>query len=720
MTTKERKANKLLGETSTYLQQHAYNPVQWYPWGEEAIARARKENKPILLSVGYAACHWCHVMEHESFEDDETSDLMNAYFINIKVDREERTDIDEIYMKAVQMMTGHGGWPMTVFLTPDLKPFFGGTYFPKENRHGMPAFKKVLAQIQAAWKNHKDDLLSSAEELTEHIKLTERVKEDGTSDKEEEELARRDSYLNYGTISSALEKMLRNFDSTFGGFGGAPKFPHTFALELALRSIHRGSQIQESKKAECSELIETTLNGMAKGGIQDHLAGGFARYSVDRKWLVPHFEKMLYDNALLTRIYLDGHQLTGNHYWLKVAKDILKFVKNELSTAEDGGKEKYAAFYSSLDADSEGEEGKYYVFTKKELLDILGQADGQWLSQIYGVSEDGNFEHGTSVLHLDKIPPRAQSEFWQKLEDLSQRLLQVRLKRVHPRRDEKVLTSWNSLMISAYVQGFQVTGESSYKETAISAMRFILEKLTCDNGQKLLRVWGRSAENKDGISKLDGYLDDYAFAVAALLDLASIDADPLWLTKACQFARDMLNKFADGDGGFYYTAKDHESLIVRPRSHFDGSIPSGTSVATMSLFRLAYLTGDKDFDQAARAVMRLYAPNLTRLSDQFANLLNCLDFDLSAPREIAVVLPDTMSNEVESQWHNTLKTLMSRYSPAKVVALARESETEKMPGALFKNRTCIDGQPTIYVCRNFACQKPITSHEELKAEIQNW
>lgn len=715
MATKERKANKLVGETSTYLQQHAYNPVQWYPWGEEAIERAKKENKPILLSVGYAACHWCHVMEHESFEDDETSDLMNAYFINIKVDREERTDIDEIYMKAVQMMTGHGGWPMTVFLTPELKPFFGGTYFPKENRHGMPAFKKVLAQIQAAWKNHKDDLLSSAEELTEHIRLTERVKEDSQGDVDEE-IARRESFLNYGTISSALEKMLRNFDSTYGGFGGAPKFPHTFALELALRSIHRGSQIQESKKAECSQLIETTLNGMAKGGIQDHLAGGFARYSVDRKWLVPHFEKMLYDNALLTRIYLDGYQLTDNHYWLKVARDILKFVKNELST-EVTAQEKYSAFYSSLDADSEGEEGKYYVFTRKELTDILGQADGQWLSHVYGVTEEGNFEHGTSVLHLDKIVPKADSEYWQRLQKLSDKLLVEREKRVHPGRDEKVLTSWNSLMISAYVQGYQVTGDAQYKETAISAMQFILSKLTTAGGDKLLRVWGKTEGNRDGLAKLNGYLDDYAFAVAALLDLASIDANPLWLNKACTFAREMLSQFSDGDGGFYYTAQDHESLIVRPRSHFDGSIPSGTSLATMSLFRLAAITGDAVFDQAARAVMRLYGPNLTRLSDQFANLLNCLDFDLSAPREIAVVLPDQAKEE---DYGELLRTLMNRYAPGKVMALCKESETEKMPGELFKNRYCIDGKPTIYVCRNFACQKPINTLSALKAEVLDW
>ncbi len=701
-----RKPNHLVNETSTYLQQHAYNPVQWYPWGEEALKRARAENKPILLSVGYAACHWCHVMEHESFEDDTTAALMNEGFINIKVDREERTDIDEIYMKAVQLMTGHGGWPMTVFLTPDLKPFFGGTYFPPLDHHGMPSFKRVLKQIQLAWQNNQDDLMASAGELTEHIQLMERVKAD-TSSVEESSGA---DYLNYGTISSALEKLLRNFDSTYGGFGGAPKFPHTFALELCLRAQDRASQVQDSRKADCLNLVKTSLNGMAIGGIHDHLGGGFARYSVDRKWLVPHFEKMLYDNALLARTYLDGYLVTGDNYWLRVARGILSFTKRELET-EAG------AFYSSLDADSEGVEGKYYVFTRREIIDILGERDGLWFADTMGVSEAGNFEHGTSVLHLGGHPEKLAKErdltteaFLERLEKLSQVVLSEREKRVRPGRDEKVLTCWNSLMLSAFVEAYQVTGEKTYLNTALKGMNFILENLK--EGNRLKRVWGKTLDGK-GLAKLDGYLDDYACTIQALLDLVSVDAQPRWLNTAIELADSMLTLFQDDkEGGFYYTASDHETLIVRPRSHFDGSVPSGTSSAAMSLLRLFHLTGMERFGKAAQAVLNLYGPNLTRLSDQFANLLCVLDFSLSKPREVAVVLPEQPQEEELAP----LFQIYKNYSPGKVVAVGREKEVTQF---LFKDRPAL-GKTTIYICRNFSCQKPISDEKELEKELEDW
>ncbi|MBK7750502.1 MAG: thioredoxin domain-containing protein [Candidatus Obscuribacter sp.] len=703
-------ANLLVKETSTYLKQHAYNPVQWYPWGAEALDRAKAEQKPILLSVGYAACHWCHVMEHESFEDQATADIMNANFINIKVDREERTDIDEIYMKAVQIMTGHGGWPMTVFLTPELKPFFGGTYFPKEDRHGMPAFKRVLTQINKAWLQNREDLMASAGELTEHLRLMEKVKADGAQTIDGE------SYLNYGTISSALEKFYSNFDADFGGFGGAPKFPHTFALELFMRSTSKSSEIKDSKKEECLEVINTSLDKMACGGIYDHLAGGFARYSVDRKWLVPHFEKMLYDNALLARTYFDGYLITGKNFWLATAEGILRFVKNELET-QDGG------FYSSLDADSEGEEGKFYVFKREEVKSILGK-DGAWLADVYGVTESGNFEHGNSVLHLSKEPAKlasdlgmSEAEFLTKLEKLSAVLLAAREKRIRPGRDEKVLTSWNSLMVSAYVQGYQVTGKETYLQTGKRAMQFILDKLYV-NG-RLLRVWGVPADQvESGHAKLDAYLDDYAYAINALLDLASVDRSSVWLNTATKLADTMLTLFNDcPDGGFYYTAKDAEQMIVRTRSHFDGSVPSGTSSATMALLRLAYLTGITTYDQAAQKVLQLYGPNLTRLCDQFANLLNCLDFRLSAPREIAVLQPDSLPQEVAQK---SVLNLFKRYSPNKVVAQINDSSANEMPGQLFKERTSLDNKSTFYICRNFACQKPISEEAELLTEMQNW
>ena len=702
---KAKKPNRLAGEASTYLKQHALNPVDWFPWGEEALQKAKSEEKPILLSVGYAACHWCHVMEHESFEDDETAEIMNQGFVNIKVDREERTDIDEIYMKAVQVMTGHGGWPMTVFLTPELKPFFGGTYFPPVERHGMPSFKRVLKQVLAAWQNNREDLAASAEELTEHLRLMDRVKsaENSLSD----HLKVGDDYLNYGTISSALEKFLRNFDATYGGFGGAPKFPHSFAIELCMRAQDRVSQVQDSRKKDCLTLVEKTLDGMAIGGIHDQIGGGFARYSVDRKWLIPHFEKMLYDNALLARTYLDGYQLKGNRFWLHTAERILSFVDRELGT-EIGG------FYSSLDADSEGEEGKFYVFTREELKQILGERDGLWFADLMGVSESGNFEHGKSVLHFQKPPQTLAKErdlnyedFMQRVTELGDKLLIEREKRVRPGRDEKILTSWNALMFSAFIQAYQVTGKDEYRLRAEKGLRFLLEHLLVQDktGKRLLRVYG---------SKLPGYLDDYGAAILALLDMASIDTDGVWLKTAVELADSVLALFADSEeGGFFYTAKDHETLIVRPRSHFDGSVPSGTSSTCMAFLRLARLTNLVRFEQAADDILKLYGPNLTRLSDQFANLICCLDFKLSQPKEIAVVLPAKQ----EKGEAEMLLALYKNYSPSKVVAVKRDGTESDLE--LFKGRES-KGGTTIYVCQNFSCQAPIAGAKALSEEMKNW
>lgn len=703
MKTKD-KANHLVGETSTYLRQHAYNPVEWYPWGPEALERSKTEDKPILLSVGYAACHWCHVMEHESFEDEATAELMNSLFINIKVDREERTDIDEIYMKAVQLMTGHGGWPMTVFLAPDLRPFFGGTYFPKEDRHGLPSFKRVLKQVHQAWVNNRTELLENAGELSEHLKQMEQVKTLAGAENGKD-------HINYATINSALEKLLRNFDPIHGGFGGAPKFPHTFAIELAMRSISMTSQVKASRKDECRVLVETTLDQMAYGGIHDQIGGGFARYSVDRQWLVPHFEKMLYDNALLARTYFDGYSLTGKSYYLRVAEGILAFVERELSTGEGG-------FYSSLDADSEGVEGKFYVFTRAEIDSVL-KKDADFFSKVFGVTESGNFEHGNNVLHLAKSPEKLskelnmhQDKLFSEIERLSKVLLAYREKRVRPGLDQKVLTSWNSLMISAFVHGYQVTGKETYLSTARNAMNFILEKLMKDG--RLLRVWGKARDNKgkakkEGLSKLDGYLDDYAYCICALLDLASVDGEGSWLSSAVNLTEKMLSLFSDGDGGFFYTGSDHEELIVKPRSHFDGSVPSGTSVLTMDLLRLSHLLASEDYEKKAEAVLTLYGPHLTRMPDQFSNLLNAIDFYLSQPKEIAVVSGDG---------EDMLLGLYKKYAPGKVVVV--KGKGQENPSPLFDGRSAIEGKTTIYVCQNFACQKPIVAKAELEEEIATW
>lgn len=704
-----RKCNRLAQETSTYLKQHCLNPVDWYPWGAEALDRAKAEQKPILLSVGYAACHWCHVMEHESFEDEETAELMNRYFVNIKVDREERTDIDEIYMKAVQLMVGHGGWPMTVFLTPDGKPFFGGTYFPKEDRHGLPGFKRVLKNVWSAWEDNRSQVLESSQDLAKHLHLLEKIKGEEPGEK-------LDDIANHNTIHAALEKIVRIFDHTWGGFGSAPKFPHTFSLEIAMRSASKGSPIKASRKDECLEIIETTLNKMAYGGIHDQIGGGFARYSTDRQWLVPHFEKMLYDNALLARTYLDGFLLTGREYWLRVAEGILSFVNRELTTAE-------GAFYSSLDADSEGEEGKFYVWKPQEIIAALGADDGAWFNEVFGVTERGNFEHGTSILHLAKSPEELSRHFtrpveniWRTVDECAAKLMAQREKRVRPGRDEKVLTSWNSLMISAFVDGYKVTGKEQYLESAIKATNFILKRMK--QGDRLMRVWGRHEDGSpEGIVKLQGYLDDYAYFIDALVNLASVHEDPQWLTAADELCRSMLSHFRDSaEGGFYFTADDHEELVVRPRSHFDGSVPSGTSAATMALLKLATLTDNEEYRQVAREVFSIYGPHLTRMPDQFSNLLNALDFYLSSPEQIAVVLPEGRA-ATDSSTAPLVLALHDRYHPNKVMALAHESQNATM---LFKDRSAAGDRANVYICRNFTCQAPISTISEIKQAVSDW
>ncbi|MBX9695713.1 MAG: thioredoxin domain-containing protein, partial [Cyanobacteria bacterium] len=464
----EKTPNRLIGESSTYLLQHAYNPVDWFPWGPEALEKARAEEKPILLSIGYAACHWCHVMEHESFEDPETASLMNARFVNIKVDREERTDLDEIYMKAVQMMTGHGGWPMTVFLTPDLAPFFAGTYFPPVDKHGMPSFKRILLGVALAWKDKRGEVVESASEITAHLKDLEKIGRKGSDDDAEGEKS-----LSRDLIFGAVDQIARTFDPRWGGFGSSPKFPHPFSLSLVMRVLN-DSTAGDVRRQETSEIVETSLDKMAYGGIYDHLVGGFARYSVDRQWLIPHFEKMLYDNALLTQTYLDGYLITKRDYWKDVAKGILSFVSKELRTPD-------GAFYSSLDADSEGEEGKFYVWTPASIEEVLGEKDGKWFCEIYGVTKTGNFEHGTSALHLTDSPENLANknnitvdELWTRLEPMRAKLLEKRAERIRPGRDEKVLTSWNSLMISAYVYGYRVIQDPEYFDEAITAAEFLL------------------------------------------------------------------------------------------------------------------------------------------------------------------------------------------------------------------------------------------------------
>ncbi len=697
-----RKANRLLEETSPYLLQHAYNPVDWYPWCQEALDAARKEDKPILLSIGYSACHWCHVMEHESFENEEIARLMNEYFVPIKVDREERPDLDEIYMKAVQLMTGHGGWPMTVFLTPDLRPCLGGTYYPPEDRHGMPGFKRLLGVIAEAWRDQRARLLESSDELVKHMVSM-------------SEVERSDARLKYSLIEKGIDRILQVFDRQWGGLGGAPKFPQTFALSLAMRVASPASPAKETHRTECLGFITTTLDRMAYGGMQDQLGGGFARYSVDRYWRVPHFEKMLYDNATLAKTYLDGYLLVGRRYWLDVARSTLDFVLRELGT--EGG-----AFYSSLDADSEGEEGKFYVWRPDEILSVLGKEDGAFFNDVYGVSEQGNFEHGTTVLHLSASPELLAEkhgikieDLWSKLAPLKEKLLAHREKRVRPGRDEKVLTSWNALMIPPFVIGYGLLGHERYLEAARKAASFILTELSADG--RLLRTWGK------GKAKLNGYLDDYAYTIEALLYLASVDFDPQWLECAAKLADTMISRFWDQEaGGFFYTSDDHEKLITRTKNFFDGSTPSGTSVAAMALLKLAAATGVASYREKAERLLQLYAPHADRAPDQLANLLCALDFYLAAGTEIVIAArrsgPD-VADFVRAVHQSYLPNAVSIVkedpeAPAKGRSAA-SPWLERSP--LLKDRRAIDGKPTAYVCSNYTCTEPITDLAALAKKL---
>jgi len=695
--------NRLVHETSTYLLQHAHNPVDWYPWGKEAIDKSRKEDKPIFLSIGYAACHWCHVMENESFEDDKTAQIMNANFVCIKVDREERTDLDEIYMKAVQLMTGHGGWPMSVFLTPELKPFFGGTYFPPEDRHGMPSFKRVLLSLSETWRTKRDEINESAKEISEHLHSFEKaVGQPGLKIKaEHEKLA--------DNIAAAAKKFVTLFDNQWGGFGSSPKFPHTFSIDVCMRSAAFLCDKTPSLKESLSEVVNITLDKMAYGGINDQIGGGFARYSVDRYWLVPHFEKMLYDNALLCKSYIDGYFLTGRQYWLDVAEDILKFTTRELQTTD-------GAFFSSLDADSEGEEGKFYVFTPSELEEALG-AEADWVGKIYGVTKTGNFEHGTSVLHLSNSPEDLATDnkltvsaFWQKLHPSREKLLSARSKRVRPGRDEKVLTSWNSLMITAYVEGYKATGKPEYLATAIRTAHFIQKELM--KGDRLLRTWGQ------GKARLNAYADDYAYFVQALLDLASVDSDPLWTKDAITLTESMIKHFSDQEKvGFYYTSDDHEELLTRPRANFDSSIPSATSVATSNLIRLAKLTDNKSYQQRAEKIIGHYLPFFTKMPDQFANLMSAANFVESKSTEIVLV-----GNKEDKQTQEFLFEIHRHYLPNKVVVFKdplsySKSDSYSPELILLKERELAHGKPTVYICENYTCDAPVTDLETLRKKL---
>jgi uncharacterized protein YyaL (SSP411 family) len=667
--------NHLINETSPYLLQHAHNPVDWYPWGDEAFQKARRENKPVLLSIGYSACHWCHVMAHESFENEEIAKLMNEHFVNIKVDREERPDLDQIYMNAVQMMTHHGGWPMTVFLTPDAVPFYGGTYFPPQDRYNIPGFPRILLGVADAYKEREDEIRETGASLITELR---RLSETSGSDHPiEPEL-----------LDAAYTGMIRNYDSVNGGFGGAPKFPPAMALEFLLRTyVRTGNQ-------DALQMIGHTCRKMAGGGIYDQLGGGFHRYSTDSRWLVPHFEKMLYDNALLSRLYLHYFQVSEEPSARTTVEGILDYVLREMTHPEGG-------FYSTQDADSEGHEGKFFVWDFAEIRDALGETAAAQFCDYYNITESGNFE-GKNIPNVTR-----SLELQDSLSESKQILFELREKRIKPDRDEKILTAWNALMMASFAEAGVVLNRPDYTEAARRNAEFVLANLRKDGS--LLRTW------KDGRAKFNAYLEDYAFLAEGLLTLFETTGESRWLHETLELTERMIDEFWDNEGGgFFFTGKSHEDLIVRSKDYFDNATPSGNSVGTMVLLRLATLTGRENYRNLATAVLREVGDQMRRYPSGFGYALSAMDFLLSTPKEVAIVGRDFA--DVQPLLAETWR----RYLPNKVVAVGvadDASASEITP--LLENRPLINGLATAYVCEHFTCQNPVTDVTSLAAVLQD-
>jgi uncharacterized protein YyaL (SSP411 family) len=683
-----RPANRLIDETSPYLKQHAHNPVDWHAWNAESLRRAKELDRPIFLSIGYSACHWCHVMEHESFENDDIAALMNQWFVNIKVDREERPDLDQIYMNAVMALSGSGGWPMSVFLTPDLQPFFGGTYWPPDAKWGRPGFREILTAVHDAWSTRREAVLNQATELTETVSQASQPVSGAAP-------------LNEDTLRNAQRSLLRAADRQHGGFGSAPKFPHPMDLRVLLRC---GKRFQNS---EALEVVNITLDKMARGGIYDHLGGGFARYSTDERWLVPHFEKMLYDNALLVPAYLEAYQAMGNVDYVRVVRETLEYVLREMTQPQGG-------FYSTQDADSEGVEGKFFVWSEDEVLRELGPEDGPVFAYCYDVTTHGNWEH-QNILNRPKTPAQA-TQFLKRdsveveaiLARCREKLFHVRSKRVPPGRDDKVLVSWNGLMIAAMAQAANVLNEPRYAQAARSAAEFILKEMCDDTG----RLWHGY---KDGRARFNAYVDDYAALIDALVELYQAIFEPWCIENALALAERMLDQFWDeSDGGFFFTSADHETLITRNKDTHDSATPSGNSLAATALLKLGRLTGRRDLEDKAAGVLELMSGTLSRVPMAAGQALLALDFLLGPTHEI--VLCDGASGEAGDQ---ALNSLHRRFVPNKL-ALRRTPELADAALSaglqpLLQGKGAVDGEVTAYICEQGACQAPAVGSAAIEA-----
>ncbi len=680
-----RTPNRLGGETSPYLLQHQYNPVDWYPWGPEAFERARREDKPLLLSVGYSACHWCHVMERESFEDPAIAGLMNQRFVNIKVDREERPDVDSIYMQAVQAMTGHGGWPMTVFMTPEGVPFYGGTYFPPGDRHGMPGFPRVLDAVADYYRDRRGDADQVGRELVERIRQSEHVRAGG-------------DLLTGELLDGAYRGLRSEFDARHGGLGRAPKFPQPMAFDFLLRYWRRRGA------PEALHMVRETLTRMARGGIYDQLGGGFHRYSVDQVWLVPHFEKMLYDQAQLALLYLQAWQASGDPEYRRVTEETLDYVVREMTHPEGG-------FYSTQDADSEGEEGKFFLWDRAEIESLLDPESARVVLHYWGVADGPNFE-GRSILHVPRDAGEVASALGIDADRLVHLLREARAtlfahreRRVKPGRDEKVLAGWNGMMLRAFAEAAAALGRPDYVRVAERNAAFLLGALV-ENG-RLRRTW------KDGRAKLLGYLEDHAMVVDGLIALHEATLDHRWMDAARRLAAAMLDLFWDPEAqGFFDTGRDHEALVVRPRSLFDSAVPCGSSVAADVLLRLQVLTGNEEFGRRGTDTIRAVAPLVARYPSGFGRFLAALDFHLGSPVEVAIVWPPEGSPADRTP---LLDEVFRRYLPNRVVTGGPEGVGVDLPLLAHKRAR---GRPTVYVCEGYACQAPTTDPAELARELE--
>lgn len=685
--------NRLIDETSPYLLQHAHNPVDWYPWGPDALDKAKTENKPILLSIGYSACHWCHVMEHESFENPQIATMMNEHFVNIKVDREERPDLDHIYQSVVQMFTGQGGWPLTAFLTPDQEAFYGGTYYPPEDRHGRPGFVRILQSIADAYHNRSQDIDKSLEQIRDGLKRL------STFDNETRELTP-------SLLENGVHGLANAIDRTHGGFGTQPKFPNPSNLEFILRFW------QGSGNNNFLNMARLSLDKMAHGGIYDQLGGGFHRYSTDAHWLVPHFEKMLYDNAQLLPLYLTMYQITQAPLYSRIARETLSYLKREMLHSEGG-------FYSTQDADSEGVEGKFFVWTKDEVNEQLGDA-ARLFCRYYDITETGNWEDGNNIPHLTISLNQLSTLFNQELESVTasidaskHTLFHVRNQRIKPFRDEKILTAWNGLMLSGLMQAYAVLGDTKALDAARTSIDFLYHHMWRDG--RLLRTY------KDGHARLNGYLDDYAFLAAALLDGFEATFEPNYFDFAQTLAETMIDEFWDTDqGGFFFTGNSHETLVNRTKSAFDEAIPSGNAIATKTLLRLYHYTGKADYLRRAEQVLQLLATSMNSHPLGFGAMFNTLDFYLRKPQEIVLVgEPDAADTQA------LLKVIHRHYLPNKTLVrldpqrFAANLDTLPLLQDILVGKTQVNGQATVYVCHNFTCSLPITETQALSAHLTN-